>query len=403
MDFRAYKENGLLLPPALAAEMRALEVNRELQQQMDKMRAEMDAVPEKSRKKDLAAELRSAYCQWNEMIRSYTGPKHVVFDAQEADAMLDQIDAHEDAARHRVSLQIVARRTPISLLARVPLQFRKQLDTMQAMLPNFAPVLDYLRAECAIGAHQMTAFESRFAARPEIKDLMPCNGALTFAPLLLVGPPGIGKTLFATELAKFCGTDLLTLRMENAQSNSALSGSDAFWSNSRPGDFWRTLLTSRHANFVTFVDEIDKVTADRYDPLAALYSLLEPLTSKEFRDLCFPQLALDASRALWVATANDLSRLPQPLLSRFKIFHIQPPTAVQSRQIAEAVLGNAMFDAELEMPIDVGVLEKLAVLPPRRMQQAAREAIGRALLADHDGVYLEDVPDDTVGHRRMGF
>lgn len=81
------------------------------------------------------------------------------------------------------------------------------------------------------------------------------------------------------------------------------------------------------------VDEIDKARGEHaYDPLGALYSLLEHDTAQEFVDE-FADVAVDASQIIWVATANDERSIPEPILNRVNVYNVQSATFEQARNI----------------------------------------------------------------------
>jgi len=100
--------------------------------------------------------------------------------------------------------------------------------------------------------------------------------ALEITPMLLLGPPGIGKTHFAREIAQLLGTGLGFISMSSLTAGWVLSGASSQWKGARPGKVFETLVDGAYANPVMVVDEIDKARAEHaYDPLGALYSLLE--------------------------------------------------------------------------------------------------------------------------------
>lgn len=123
--------------------------------------------------------------------------------------------------------------------------WRVELDALEMKFPHFARVIDYIREACAL------------AESSRVIDL---------DNLLFEGSPGCGKSFFAEALAAFLNAGRVCLRMENAQSNSALCGSDSFWSNSAHGSVFENLNFAEFANPTFILDEIDKVSCDgRYD------------------------------------------------------------------------------------------------------------------------------------------
>ena len=92
----------------------------------------------------------------------------------------------------------------------------------------------------------------------------------------------------------------------------AESGASSQWKGARPGKVFETLVDGQYANPVMVVDEIDKAGGEHaYDPLGALYGLLEHDTAGSFTDE-FAEVPIDASQVIWVATANDGRAIPRP-------------------------------------------------------------------------------------------
>ena len=126
------------------------------------------------------------------------------------------------------------------------------MDHLYDELPNFADVLDDIRRQLAL------CEDSR--------------DALEIAPLLLLGPPGVGKTHFARELSVLLGTGMGFLSMSSMTAGWVLSGASSQWKGARPGKVFETLVDGQYANPVMVVDEIDKAGGEHaYDPLGALY------------------------------------------------------------------------------------------------------------------------------------
>jgi MoxR-like ATPase len=143
--------------------------------------------------------------------------------------------------------------------------------------------------------------------------------------MLLLGEPGLGKTYFAKKLAHALSTGFEFVSMSSLTAGWVLTGASAQWHNARPGKVAQTLIEGEYANPVVVLDEVDKAGGDaRYDPMGALYSLLEPDTAAHFKDE-FIDVDMDASHILWVATANDESVIPEPILNRMNVYSIERP------------------------------------------------------------------------------
>ncbi|MGH8034236.1 MAG: hypothetical protein ACREO9_03345, partial [Lysobacterales bacterium] len=145
----------------------------------------------------------------------------------------------------------------------------------------------------------------------------------------------------------------------------------------------------------------------QYDPLGALYELLETQTAMRFIDE-FAEVPINASGAVWFATANDAARIPEPLVNRMNVYQIEHPDAEGSRRIALSLYREirAAHDWGRRFPEEPagGVVEKLASLTPREMRRAVQAAFGNAKIAGRDELSPDDV-DTQRGARkaRIGF
>jgi ATP-dependent Lon protease len=265
------------------------------------------------------------------------------------------------------------------------------LPEMQALfeeLPNFGDVLEHIRRQLAL--------------------CIDSNDDVELQPILLLGGPGIGKTHFARRVSQMLGTGYGFVPMSSLTAGWVLSGASSQWKNAKPGKVFDTFLNGEYANPVMVVDEIDKASADgQYDPLGALYELLEIQTAMRFTDE-FAEIPIDASGAVWFATANDASRIPEPLLNRMNVYEIEPPDAAGSARIARSLYREIRESHDWgrqfpELPSG-SVVEKLALLTPREMRRAVQAAFGNAKISGRDEVKPEDV-DLQRGSRksRIGF
>src|SRR5438093_8856212 len=261
------------------------------------------------------------------------------------------------------------------------------VDDICESSPNFGAVVDDLRKFLALAVAG--------------------NEAVQFTPILLVGEPGLGKTYFAKKLAAALGTGFEFVSMSSLTAGWVLTGASAQWQHARPGKVARTLLEGDFANPVVVLDEVDKAGGDaRYDPMGALYSLLEPDTAVHFKDE-FIDVDMDASHILWVATANDESVIPEPILNRMNVYEIDRPDAEGSRRIALSVYREILDAHRWPFPPEPSesVVEKHAASPPRDMRKLLLDAFGTAQLANRDYLVPEDIDAKKLCGRRarVGF
>jgi len=262
------------------------------------------------------------------------------------------------------------------------------LDELAEDLPNFSEVLDDIRKHLALCIDSADAIE------------MP--------PMLLLGDPGIGKTHFARRISALLGTGYGFVPMSSLTAGWILGGASSQWKNAKPGKVFETFIHGDYANPVMVIDEIDKASGDgHYDPLGALYSLLEIDTATRFVDE-FAEVPIDASGAVWFATANDASRIPEPILNRMNVYEIEAPDVDGAARIALTIYQElrGAHDWGKRFPEAPGerVLDKLATLSPREMRRAIGTAFGNAKLAGRSDLQPEDVQDGRAARKaRIGF
>jgi len=263
------------------------------------------------------------------------------------------------------------------------------MDHLYDDLPNFHAALDDVKRQLAL------CQDSR--------------DALEIAPMLLLGPPGIGKTHFAREIAQLLGTGMGFVSMSSLTAGWVLSGASSQWKGARPGKVFETLVDGAYANPVMVVDEIDKARGEHaYDPLGALYSLLEHDTAHDFTDE-FAEVAIDASQVIWVATANDARAIPEPILNRMSVYQVQAPDREAARAIALRLYaslrnGHDWGQRFADTPTEP-VLERMSELAPRDMRRAWTAAFGNARLDGRDQVEARDLPCGHTSGKRgpLGF
>jgi ATP-dependent Lon protease len=262
------------------------------------------------------------------------------------------------------------------------------MDELYEELPNFSEVLDDIKKSIALCADSSDSME--------------------LPPMLLLGDPGIGKTHFGRRLSELLSTGYGFVSMSSLTAGWVLSGASSQWKNAKPGKVFETFLNGSYANPVLLVDEIDKAGGgEQYDPLGALYSLLEQETSTRFIDE-FVELPIDASSVVWIATANEEARIPEPILNRMNVYQIAPPDHSGARRIAQSIYreirGSHDWGRAFPEEPSEAVLERLAEFRPREMRRAIFTAFGNAKLAGRDEIQGDDLADTRTARKpRMGF
>ncbi len=233
---------------------------------------------------------------------------------------------------------------------------------------------------------------------------------LALPPLLLLGPPGVGKSWLMKRLAWALGVPFRLFSMNLTTLGDTLSGNHPVWKSGAPGLVAKTLLREPVANPLILVDELDKPPPPHVggDPYRPFYSLLEPEGARTFIDdhLGVP---IDASRVLWVASANRIDEIPEPVIDRLTVVEV----GAMAHEDRMAVLGSVYADLRASYrgyfdPIPTcDLLERLAGLAPRRAKLVLDDALMRAAADGRRTVAASDVmgkhpePKATPATRRM--
>jgi len=163
------------------------------------------------------------------------------------------------------------------------------------------------------------------------------NTPFRMAPLLIEGPPGIGKSRFVADLAAALEVPILPISFAGQSDSRALLGTARGWSSANPSSIVDLILRCKRANPIVFIDEIEKSTpSNNGDPLAAILTLIEPETAKRFHDP-FLSTEVDLSNVTWIAGANSLRGLPSPILSRFHVIKVEAPDGRDWPEIRSAL------------------------------------------------------------------
>lgn len=261
-------------------------------------------------------------------------------------------------------------------------QAGKNLEAKKLEFENLVEPIERLQVDLVLAA-AMRAHEFRIS------------------PILLLGEPGIGKTYLASQVAQALGVPSEKISAGGAQGGFQLTGSHSSWMAAKPGLVATLLARSTVASPMLIIDEVDKISDSRYPFLPVLLDLLDAGTAKRFRDEYF-EMDIDASRIVVVLTANDISKVPPPLLSRVEVFTVPAPEPAQRLRIIKKTVADLGQRTNRQISLAPGAAERLAERIDIDLRQLHRTVTAAFSKAVQNGVQIARI-ETPLGNNFVRF
>lgn len=214
--------------------------------------------------------------------------------------------------------------------------------------------------------------------------------------MLLVGPPGVGKTSLGRSIARALNRKFERFSLGGMRDEAELRGHRRTYIGAMPGRIIQSLRRVAVNNPVLMLDEIDKLgTGFRGDPASALLEILDPQQNDTFRDH-YIDMPFDLSKIFFIATANDLSPIPAPLRDRMEIISLAGYSDIEKLNIARQYLvprqieENGLNENQLEITD-----EAINLITSRYTREAGVRQLERTIGNIARKVALKVATDDT--------
>ena len=272
-----------------------------------------------------------------------------------------------------------------------------KLDNLQPQSPDFNVQLSYLQTFVNLPWNEYTKDDLNLTRAQHILDhdhygmekvkerilehmaVLSLRGDLKSPILCLYGPPGVGKTSLGKSIAEAMRRKYVRMSLGGLHDEAEIRGHRRTYVGAMPGRIIKCIQKAGSSNPVFILDEIDKVTQSNFngDPASALLEVLDPEQNTAFHDN-YLDVDYDLSKVLFIATANNLSTIPRPLLDRMEIIElsgyiIEEKVEIAKRHLIPRELENTGLAELKQKPrFNKAVIEKI-------VQQYTRESGVRQL------------------------
>ncbi len=220
--------------------------------------------------------------------------------------------------------------------------------------------------------------------------------------LAFVGPPGTGKTSLSKSIAKSLGREFIKISLGGVKDESEIRGHRRTYIASLPGKIIQAMRKAKVVNPVILLDEIDKMSSDfRGDPASAMLEVLDPEQNNKFQDN-FIEEEYDLSNVMFIATANYINDVPEPLYDRLEFIELSSYTELEKLEIAKKYLiERAISETKVDRELFKFTDESLMFLIRHYTMEAGVRQLQRAIFSIARKILVKELKKQKFNYEEI--
>jgi len=327
------------------------------------------------------AVIQQCQMQWNKAMSAHQQSRPKVARRQRSICIFNQ--AEVNAALDRISGIGLSKKTGGQLILEQAKINQGYRTVPKKRMPTVG--LEHAKTNFENLAEPINRLQSRLA-------LSACMRSDDFyiPPILLLGDSGIGKTYLAMQLSQILGVQMDKISAGGAQAGFQFTGTHSGYTDARPGSIIKLLAGGQSATPVVVVDEVDKISTGTYPVLPVLLDLMERETAKYFKDE-FLEMPFDASKIIFILTANSLADVPRALISRCEVFDIPNPLPRQRLLIINGMAEQLQRKIRQQIALDQSscfMLSEQMDIDLRGIKRLVEDAFASAVQRNESVAYV---------------